>query len=285
MNEDQRELWRKIESFSIDEGDEQLTFARRLARENGWQLPFAERVVQEYKRFLFLARAAGHPVTPSEQVDQAWHLHLVYTRSYWDRLCREVLERPLHHGPTKGGAAESEKFVDWYEKTKQSYAALFGVAPPEDIWPPSSIRFDPAVRLQMVDVGSHWVIPKLSRRALTLVGGGVPLLVGAGMSPSLLAAAELPVEFRVIIVVVVLVGVFLLLTKLFTSNGASKRRKKRRSNRSNDDGGSGCGGGWFFWGDSGCSHHSGCSHDSGCSGDSGCGSSCGSGCGGGCGGD
>lgn len=278
MNEDQRELWRKIENFSIDEGDEQLTFARRLARENGWQLPFADRVVEEYKRFLFLARAAGHPVTPSEEVDQAWHLHLVYTRSYWDRMCREVLERPLHHGPTKGGAQEADKFVDWYEKTKQSYAAFFGEEPPEDIWPSSSVRFDPAVRWQMVDVGSHWVIPKLSRRALTLVGGGVPLLVGAGMSPSLFAAAGLPLVFRVFIVIAVLMGIFMLLAKLFTSSGTSRRRKKRRSNSNHDDGGSGCSGGWFFWGDSGCSH------DSGCSSDSGCGSSCGSGCGGGCGG-
>ncbi|MEK6230809.1 MAG: hypothetical protein N2A42_03075 [Luteolibacter sp.] len=33
----------------------------------------------EYKRFVALAMLAGHPVTPSEEVDQAWHLHLVYT--------------------------------------------------------------------------------------------------------------------------------------------------------------------------------------------------------------
>ncbi|UUO09018.1 hypothetical protein M4951_12040 [Blastopirellula sp. J2-11] len=266
MNEDQRELWRKIERFSIDEGDEQLTFARRLARENGWSLRFAERVVEEYKRFVFLAMASGHRVTPSEQVDQAWHLHLVYSRSYWERMCQQVLGKPLHHGPTKGGAAEAEKFEDWYERTQQSYAALFGEAPPEDIWPSSAVRFDPSVQWRTVDVGSHWVIPKLSRRALTLLGGGVPLLVGAGVSPALLGAGGLPVLVKVIIVVFVLLLVVWLLALLF---------------RSGKDSGGGCsscgdstGGGWFFFGDWGCSN------DSGCSSDSGCGSSCGGGCGG-----
>ncbi len=41
----------------------------------------------EYRRFAFLAATAGHPVTPSDAVDQAWHLHLTYSRDYWDRFC------------------------------------------------------------------------------------------------------------------------------------------------------------------------------------------------------
>ena len=59
----------------------------RLASENGWSREYAVRVMQEYRRFAFLAVAAGHPVSPSDAVDQAWHLHLVYTRSYWDEFC------------------------------------------------------------------------------------------------------------------------------------------------------------------------------------------------------
>ena len=31
----------------------------------------ARRVIREYKRFTFLAMEAGHPVTPSDPVDQA----------------------------------------------------------------------------------------------------------------------------------------------------------------------------------------------------------------------
>ena len=44
----------------------------------------------------------------SEQVDAAWHLHLTYTRSYWDRFCKETLGQPLHHDPTRGGPAEAD---------------------------------------------------------------------------------------------------------------------------------------------------------------------------------
>src|SRR5689334_16054326 len=116
MNAAQQALLDRLNAFEFDEPGTELTFARRLARENGWSLAYAERVIEEYQRFLFLACAAEHVVTPSEQVDQAWHLHLTYTRSYWDNLCRNVLCQPLHHGPTKGGNAEQEKFVDLYEQ-------------------------------------------------------------------------------------------------------------------------------------------------------------------------
>ncbi|MGF2075510.1 glycine-rich domain-containing protein, partial [Enterococcus casseliflavus] len=90
---------------------------QRLARENGWKLEFTRRVVAEYKRFIFLAIVAGHAVTPSQQVDQAWHLHLLYTRSYWDDFCGQVLGLRIHHGPTQGGSAEQAKYRDWYDRT------------------------------------------------------------------------------------------------------------------------------------------------------------------------
>ena len=96
-------LWQRIEAFSPDDPTARLTFTRRLARENGWSLGYAVRVVDQYKRFMFLTVAAGHAVTPSEDVDQAWHLHLAYTRSYWNDFCGEVLRCPVHHGPTRGG--------------------------------------------------------------------------------------------------------------------------------------------------------------------------------------
>ena len=78
------------------------------------------RAIEEYKRFVFLAMAAGHPVTPLDEVDQVWHLHLCYTRSYWEDLCGEVLRAPLHHGPTRGGAAERARFDDQYRRTLAS---------------------------------------------------------------------------------------------------------------------------------------------------------------------
>src|SRR5580698_4696137 len=102
MDSSHADLRARVEAFQLDDPKAALPFSQRLARENGWTQAFAVRVVREYRRFAFLAIAAGHPVTPSEAVDQAWHLHLCYTESYWNHFCRETLGQPLHHGPTKG---------------------------------------------------------------------------------------------------------------------------------------------------------------------------------------
>lgn len=96
------ELWRRLAGFEVGAADAALTFTRRLARENRWSEAFARRVLEEYRRFVYLSMVAGRPMTPSDAVDQAWHLHLSYTRSYWQGLCRDVLGRPLHHEPTQG---------------------------------------------------------------------------------------------------------------------------------------------------------------------------------------
>lgn len=154
------ELLEKIMAFELDGPASQLPFTSRLAREQGWTHVFAGRVVMEYKRFIALAMFAGHPVTPSEQVDQVWHLHMVYTKSYWQGLCRDVLGRELHHNPTTGGRNENEKFEDWYEKTLESYRRIFEKNPPPDIWPSVRERFATAGCGRWVDTGKFWLVPK-----------------------------------------------------------------------------------------------------------------------------
>ncbi|MEM6796628.1 MAG: TIGR04222 domain-containing membrane protein, partial [Acidobacteriota bacterium] len=118
-------LWPRLRDFPLDDAASSLPFTRRLARENLWSLGYALRVTKEYRRFLFLAMRAGHTVTPSEEVDQAWHLHRIYTRSDWDELCGEVLGRPLHHGPTRGGSEEQNRYHDLYSRTLESYEKWF----------------------------------------------------------------------------------------------------------------------------------------------------------------
>ena len=159
--------WRRIVAFDLDAADAQFPFSRRLAFENRWSLYFANRVIDEYKRFCYLAVRAGHRVTPSDEVDQAWHLHLLYSQPYWDVFCAEVLDYPLHHGPTKGGAPEDDKFHVWYEQTKSSYERIFGKTPPPDIWPPATIRFDRGTSFQRVDTSGCWLLPRPGLKALT----------------------------------------------------------------------------------------------------------------------
>ena len=163
--------WPEFDAFRIDETDAPaLPFAARLARESGWTLGHANRVIREYKRFAFLAITAGHPVCPSEDVDQAWHLHLTYTRSYWKRFCGELLGRPLHHEPTKGGPIEADKHHDMYARTLAAYRTAFGHAPPADVWPSIEERFAPVSRFVRVNRDDSWVVPK---RAVTRLAAGV----------------------------------------------------------------------------------------------------------------
>ncbi|MHC2070213.1 TIGR04222 domain-containing membrane protein [Bremerella sp. T1] len=153
-------LWNKIEAFTFDDEGTTLTFAARLARENGWRLGYAQRVVDEYRRFVFLSMVAGHAVSPCEAVDQAWHLHLTYTHSYWQKLCEEILPRPLHHVPTTGRTEEAGKFEDWYSKTLESYERFFKHAPPSDIWPPPGKQMESVVDSRWVNVRDYFVIPR-----------------------------------------------------------------------------------------------------------------------------
>jgi uncharacterized protein (TIGR04222 family) len=160
MRSDHSELLSRIESFDIDGGRVGLPFAARLARENGWSRARADRVVGEYKRFVFLSMTSDTPVCPSEDVDAAWHLHLTYTRSYWHRFCGEALGRPLHHEPTKGGPAEHEKHLAMYALTLSRYREAFGCDAPADVWSPAAARFGDDLNHRSVNTSKNWVVPK-----------------------------------------------------------------------------------------------------------------------------
>ncbi len=174
MNPPADALWQRLAAHTIGPDDASLSFAARLARESRWDAAHAERVIGEYRRFCYLAMTAGEEVTPSDAVDQAWHLHLTYSRDYWQVFCPEVLGADLHHGPTRGGTPERERFYRQYAATLAAYEAAFGEAPPPDIWPAARRRFsvDPrGVRVNFFDV-------IVLRRRVALALGLIILAVG-----------------------------------------------------------------------------------------------------------
>ncbi|MEM7700305.1 MAG: hypothetical protein AAF251_00065 [Pseudomonadota bacterium] len=166
------DLWARLEDHQIGPPDASLAFADRLARENRWTAGHAERVIIEYKRFCHLARTAepGQQVTPSDAVDQAWHLHLTYSRDYWDVFCPQVLGAPLHHGPTAGGHVERNRYYDQYAATLKAYEEAFGEAPPADIWPDARRRFEVDPLGQRVNPKDVWIMsrPELAIAALAV---------------------------------------------------------------------------------------------------------------------
>lgn len=254
MTENERELWSRIEKFQIDEAGIGFCFSDRLAIENNWKKEFAIRAIEEYRKFIYLCCVAGHQVTPSDEVDQVWHLHLTFTKSYWKDMCDGVLKKELHHNPTKGGSREKKKFDLCYNQTLDSYFKHFEKKPPADLWPDLNTRFQNAKHVR-VDALRNWIIrkPQRSVRIATIV---LLLAIGGLLNLQAYDSNTVMIGFSVMVVIAVIAIIIW------------------RSGGGNDKGGS-CSSGCTT---SGCGgSHSGCS-TSGCS--SGCG---GGGCGGGCG--
>jgi uncharacterized protein (TIGR04222 family) len=159
MNESQLKLYQRIQAFSLDDDTHALSFSQLLARSNRWQIEYAKRAMEEYKKFAFLAVVAGHPVSPSDQVDQVWHLHILHSHSYWDDFCPHVLQHPFHHRPAQGGREERETLHHYYRMTLDSYYRFFG-QPPEDIWPTPWRRFGKDMHMQRINTTEFWVVPK-----------------------------------------------------------------------------------------------------------------------------
>jgi len=210
-------LFDEISNFKIDTGHDALTFTERLCRENKWTSFYAKRCVDEYKRFIYLAMVAEHPVTPSDQVDQVWHLHLTYTQSYWSELCEKTLKTSLHHGPTKGGLAESNKYRSQYQATLDSYNKVFNQRPSPDIWPSCQQRFRHADKFVRLNRAEYFLIWKPSKSLLTIAA--LPIVLAACVNADL--GLDSSSKFLTAVLVVVLIFGLLCLIGLMTSKSES----------------------------------------------------------------
>ena len=129
-------LWESISGHQFPAG--KLSFLQRLARENQWSMEFATAAINEYRRFIYLC-CLRKGMTPSVEVDQVWHLHLLYSEDYHD-FCQNVLGKNILHGPTKGGEAEVSRFRQQYLNTLLCYENEFG-KPDSQFWPNVADRF------------------------------------------------------------------------------------------------------------------------------------------------
>jgi hypothetical protein len=254
----QKSLYDRISAYSLDAIDSALPFSRRLAKAQGWSIDYAQRAIEEYKRFVYLAIASGHPVTPSATVDQVWHLHLTYTQTYWNDFCPNILGRPLHHNPTLGGPQEAEKHQQWYQNTLDSYTRLLRQPPPLDIWSSTHQHFGADLHSPHFNPKTHWLLPKpqilwansqtSTRRQTaikaTILGSIALILTGcSNVNPLKLTGSELWILFGI-----AFVGLCLVIPGSRGGGGSS---------------GGSCGSGG---GDDG-----GCDNDGGCGGCGGCG--------------
>lgn len=294
-----QQLWDKLSSFLVDDNSAPRSFLKKLAEENKWSPELAAQAFEEYKKFMYLATMME--VTPSKRIDEVWHLHLQYTKSYWKDMC-SILGREIHHNPGDGNEVAEAKFRDVYKETLDAYETEFGYPAPSSVWGRGE---------EIVRVKSN--IDNLKKRSR--LASGVRAVLG--MSAVLLMASGTAV---MIVLGVILGGIILALiinsaikssnrknyksygnsgrgtsssyrsSSSYSSCSSSKKKKK------DDDNSSCVSTPISSCSSSSCSSHSSCSSsscssssgggDSGGGGSSSCGSSsCGSSCGGGgCGG-
>jgi len=108
----------------------------------GWTFAFADRVADEYRRFLILClehrQDSKYLIVPSKLVDKFWHLHILDTRKYIED-CQYCFGSMLHHFPYFGmrGDQDAANLREAWSRTLALYQSTFNVEPPAEIWPHS----------------------------------------------------------------------------------------------------------------------------------------------------
>lgn len=145
--------------FSLDDDESEFPFSLKLAKEQGWDYGFTLRAMEEYKRFMYLCTVRTKTTSPSVCVDQVWHMHLLYTRSYWDVFCAQVLEKRIHHGPSTGGKISREIHILAYSETLNSYFEEFDEPAPVEFWPKVAdyLKYH---NFQRVNLHTHKIKPR-----------------------------------------------------------------------------------------------------------------------------
>lgn len=101
----------------------------RVAKEHGYTLDDATMLVREAKRMLYLSASQQTVVSPSEDIDMAWHEMLMFTRFYQE--FSQFIGKFIHHDPTPGPPDGGNV----YRQTKIKYEQTFQEIPNQKYWP------------------------------------------------------------------------------------------------------------------------------------------------------
>jgi hypothetical protein len=93
----------------------------RLVREEGVDEETAERWFDEMLRFLDVCATSATMLSPSENVDRAWHAFILNTRDY-ERYCRDRFGHFVHHDPT--GSPDPDAYARAYERVAERHGQL-----------------------------------------------------------------------------------------------------------------------------------------------------------------
>ena len=96
---------------------------------------YAEAILREAKRMLLLRCIRKHPVTPSVEIDDAWHEMILFTRFY-QTFCDFLGGGFLHHDPDVETPVEKSSGEKLYDLTQRWYEEEFKIKPDQKYWTP-----------------------------------------------------------------------------------------------------------------------------------------------------
>jgi hypothetical protein len=258
-------LWDRIQAqHPVLSGD--MAFLGRLRAEGVLSDPDPGPLILEYLRFAYLAWTDPAGATPSKTVDEVWHTHILFTRSY-GRFCAATRGETLHHDPG-GGDADEARFQEAYRRTLERYEAEFG-PPPTRFWPrPAGPPEAKATPPAATKPPAPRPPPSSALPLVTAAIGGFLFFLATASPFGALTGALLG-------------GMLGILVSASGPATAQDRRARGRTSGSNTSTSSSDGGGFVSAGDATACGDAGGSCGDGGGGGSSCGSSCG---GGGCGG-
>jgi hypothetical protein len=124
-------LWLKLNVMNAQGLQAFAPMMKMAEQQMGANAEMAQRVIEEYRKFLFLAMRAGHQVIPPGIINDVWMAHIQNAQNYWENLGQMISERPATQGID---AKTFSNMADAWSATLQSYEKIFGMKPPMDIW-------------------------------------------------------------------------------------------------------------------------------------------------------
>lgn len=140
------DLWSRIRDYPLPHRDEMddmaeprrrcWSFVHNVRKDGDWTDESANRLVEEYRRFLYLKARSGGQLTPPTVIDKVWHLHLAMGDDFEARFCKQIGIKMTHDA----GMSRDEALAS-YTRGYEAYPLEFGEKPPDDIWPtPSKLK-------------------------------------------------------------------------------------------------------------------------------------------------
>jgi hypothetical protein len=145
-----RRLWHRLEGYSFHERPLTKSLVDRLVAETGHPVDVCYTLVEEYRRFMYLAGSSSESLSPSPIVDMVWRMHAEDENAYYNDFCPRILGRTIYPPEFQGAPVPLQEDPD-YVRTLEYYAEEFG-RPQVQFWP------DPDFALERLAQFVFWMV-------------------------------------------------------------------------------------------------------------------------------